>query len=151
MSKVLTASCVGGVVTVQGVPVPGVILISEGVGQSEGILIVDEDRAYYVTNIGNDLDTTLEKLIAALGKLTEALTKATDGFSKAVAALTKIDTAGYIKTVTPGSGGAGGVPSPPVAASDISGITTASGQITTLVTDINAIKAELQTLKGSLQ
>lgn len=145
MSKVLAASCVGGVVSVASVPVPGVTLLSEGVASSTGILIVDEDRAYYVTNIGNDLDTTLEKLIAVLGKLSEALTKATDGFGKAVAALTLLDTKGFLIAAT------AGVPSPPIAAADIAGITTAKTAITTLVTEVGTIKTELETLKGSLQ
>lgn len=145
MSKVLAASCVGGVVTVQGIPVPGVTLLSEGVASSEGILILDADQAYYVTNIGNDLDTTLEKLIAAIAKIATALEKATDGFGKAVAALTKLDTKGFL------IGATAGVPSPPIAASDISGITTASTAITSGVSELNAIKAELETLKGSLQ
>lgn len=145
MSKVLTATCVGGIVSVQGIPVPGVELLSEGVASSEGILIIDEDRAYYVTNIGNDLDTTLEKLIAAIGKIATALTKATDGFGKAVDALTKLDTAAFL------IGAASAVPSPPLAAADIAGITTAKTAITTGVSELNAIKAELETLKGSLQ
>jgi hypothetical protein len=136
MSKVLSASCDAGVVSVAGVPVPGVELLNEGLGSSTGILIVDAERAYYLTNPGNDLDVTLEKVIAALGKVTE-------GLGKAVDALTAIDTAAYIITVTPGGAGAGGIPSPPVAASDISGITAAAA-------DIDALASELETLKGSL-
>ena len=145
MSKVLSATCVGGVVSVNGVPVPGVTLLSEGVASSSGILIVDAERTYYVTNVGNDLDTTLGNLIEVLGKLGEALTKATEGFGKAVDALTKHDTAGFL------IGATAGVPSAPLAAADIAGITTASTAITSLVAEVDSIKAELQTLKGSLQ
>ncbi len=145
MSKVLSASCVGGVVSVNGVPVPGVTLLSEGVASSSGILIVDEDRTYYVTNVGNDLDTTLEKLIAALGKVSDALGKATEGFGKAVDSLTALDTAAFL------IGAQAGVPSPPVAAPDIAGITSASSEITSLAGELDGIKAELETLKGSLQ
>lgn len=144
MSKIVAASCVAGVVTVGGLPVPGVTLLSEGVASSEGILIIDVDRTYYVTNIGNDLDTTLEKLIAALEKLSTALTKTTEGLGKAVDALTKLDTKGFLIAAT------AGVPSPPIAVTDILGITTASTAITTAVTELDAIKVELQTLKGNL-
>jgi len=145
MSKVLGASCVGGVVSVQGFPIPNVELLSEGVAASEGILIIDEDRAYYVTNIGNDLDTTLIKLIAALDKIATALTKASDGLGNAVIALTKLDTKGFLIAAT------AGVPSPPLATSDIAGITTAKTAITAGVAELNVIKAELEVLQGGLQ
>lgn len=138
MSKVLEASCIGGVVSVQGVPVPGVILLSEGVANSDGILIVDEGKAYYLTNIGNDLDTALGKVIEALEKIGAALEKTVDS-------LTAIDTAQYIIAVSGGSGApAVGTPSPPVAAGDISGITSAAAEL-------EAVKAELEALKGNLQ
>lgn len=145
MSKIISATCVGGVVSVAGIPVPGVTLLSEGVANSSGILILDEERAYYVTNIGNDLDTTLGKLIALIEKLADALTKATDGFGKAVDSLTKLDTKGFL------IGAASAVPAAPFIATDIAGITTAKNSITSLIGNINTIKGEIQTLKGNLQ
>lgn len=131
MSKVLEATCVGGVVSVGGVPVPGVVLLSEGVANSTGILIIDEMRAYYITNVGNDLDTTLGKVIEAFDKVIAALEKAVDS-------LTTLDTTGFL------IGAAGAVPSPPVATADIAGITSAAAEL-------EGVKAELETLKGSLQ
>lgn len=144
MSRVLQATCIAGVVSVNGIPVPGVTLLSEGISQSQGILVVDEDRIFYLTNLGNDLETTLEKLIDTITKLNNGLTKTTEGLGKAVAALTKLDTKGFLIAAT------AGVPSPPIAATDILGITTASTAITQAVTELNVIKAEITTLKGNL-
>lgn len=137
MSKVLPASCVGNVVSFQGFPVAGVTVQGAGVASSEGVLIIDEENSFYLANTSPDLNTTLEKLIAVLGKVKTGLTKTASG-------LNKVDTAGYIKTVSGGSGApAVGVAAAPVAASDISGINTS-------VSDIAAIISELETLKGGL-
>lgn len=138
MSKMLPATCVGGVVTAEGVPVPAAEILSEGVGESEGVVFLDEDKARYIAKISPDLKTTLEHLIEALGKAIEALNNAS-------AALTSIDTAGYIIAVSGGSGApAVGTPSPPVATGDISALDTATQ-------GIEAAKAELETLKGMLR
>ncbi len=48
MSKVLQATCTGQVVTAEGVVVPGVQIVAEGVGPSAGILILDGDARWYV-------------------------------------------------------------------------------------------------------
>jgi hypothetical protein len=77
MSKVLQASCVGGVVTA-GDPIPLPVLsadiLSEGVGPSEGILVMDEDEATYVTSNASDLKTTIDKLASSLNTIGNALT-----------------------------------------------------------------------------
>lgn len=134
MSQVLSATCEGGVVKYQGYPVPGVEILSEGIGPSTGILVIDLTRVYYIAKTTTDLDETLDRLIAVLGKVSE-------GLGKAVDALTAIDTAGYIKTVT---GQATGTASPPVATSDISGVTSAIGEIDGIADELQAIKDALK-------
>lgn len=119
MSKVLEASCVGGVVTADGVPVGSAQILSEGVGSSQGVLLLDEDLARYIAKTSPDLKTTLERLITALEKIASALTS--------------LDTAGFLIGVTGGAASpAVGIPGTPVAASDIAAITAAKVQLNTL-------------------
>lgn len=73
MSKTLNASCAAGVVTLNGAPVEAEIL-SEGVGESEGALILDKEKAFYIASNATDLKTTLEKISDALTKVGETLT-----------------------------------------------------------------------------
>ena len=124
MSKVLEATCVAGVVTVDGIPVPAATVLSEGVAQSEGLLILDEDTANYVAKTSPDLKETLDKLSSALDSIASALQA--------------IDTAGYIISVSGGAmSPAIGIPSPPVAVADIA--------------QINAAKAEIDLFKEMLK
>jgi hypothetical protein len=121
MSKIIEATCVGGVVTADDVPVPAAEILSEGVGESEGILILDEDKAKYIAKTSPDLKATLEKLITTLEKLS--------------AALTAIDSAGPLSTTC--GAGPGTATWVPVNASNISAI--------------NALKAEVESFKEMLK
>lgn len=130
MSKTLNASCTAGVVQVGSVPIVADIL-SEGVGSSEGIAVLDENKAFYLAKITPDLKQTLERLM-------EVLEQVKNGLDSAANALTTLDTNGFL------IGATGAVPSPPVAASDISQITAASGQV-------EAISSQIQALSESLR
>lgn len=103
MSKVLPATCEDSVVTCEGVPIPSARILSEGIGESEGVLVLEEDRADYIAKTSPDLKATIEKLIAALGN--------------ASAALSAIDNRVYV--IASGSPDSFG---PPVAAGDISAL-----------------------------
>lgn len=74
MSKVLEATCVAGVVTSELVPVPAADILSEGIGPSEGILILDEDNATYVTSNASDIKSALDSIASALTQIATALT-----------------------------------------------------------------------------
>lgn len=74
MSKILPATCTAGVVTSGGVPVPSAVINSEGVGPSEGILVLDESNASYITSNASDLKTALEQVASALTSIASALT-----------------------------------------------------------------------------
>jgi hypothetical protein len=115
MSKILQASCVGGVVTASGVPVPAATVLSEGVGSSSGVLLLDEDKATYVAKTSPDLKTTLTKIISVLGQLTTALTL--------------IDTKVMVTTCGAGPGTAGPTP---LAASNITQIASIQAELTIL-------------------
>jgi hypothetical protein len=106
----LAATCLAGIVTADGLPVLGATLLSEGLGPSSGILVLqDDDGKYYVAKTSTDLNTTLTQLITAL--------------SHVASALAAID----VKPV----GGTGSAPAP-AAAADIAAITTASAALATL-------------------
>jgi hypothetical protein len=121
MSKLIEATCQNGVVTADGVPVPAADILSEGVGSSEGVLLLDGEQAKYLAKISPDLKTTLDKLITALEKIASALS-AIDGVGS------------LITTCGAGPGSATWIP---VATADIAAINTA--------------KSQLQTLKGALK
>lgn len=74
MSKILEATCAGGVVTADGLPVSGATVLSEGVAPSSGILIMQGDEKTYVAKTSPDLNLTLARLAEALGNIATALT-----------------------------------------------------------------------------
>ncbi len=79
MSKILEASCALGIVTSEGVPVLTADILSEGVGSSSGVLILDEDLGTYITSNATDLKTTIEKLASSLNTIATALTSIAAG------------------------------------------------------------------------
>ncbi len=74
MSKILKASCEGGVVTCESVPVTDAEILSEGIGASVGILALDEDESTYLTSNADDIKESLDKIASALGQIVLALT-----------------------------------------------------------------------------
>ncbi len=138
MTKVLEASCVGGVVTVDGFAVPSATILSEGVGASNGVVLLDDDQAFYINATSADLKSTLDTLIDVLTEVKTAL-------DKTVASLTSIDTHAPLLVATTGTAVAqtGTATWVPVAATNIAGITTAATQIAVL-------KGQLQTLSEGL-
>lgn len=127
MSKMLEASCVGGVVTAQGVPVPAAEILSQGVGASTGRVIIDEDDAAYIADISPDLKSVLDNLIDALGQVKTSLDQIGTSLTSIGAGMTGPTTA-----------------PPPTLAVDVAVITTAS-------TAIGATKVQLQTLQSALR
>lgn len=127
MSKMLDASCVAGVVTSEGVPVPTATILSEGVGPSSGVLLLDEDKARYIAKISPDLKATIEKLIDALTETASALNSTVSAFLSIASGMTGSTTA-----------------PPPTLAADLLPITTSASSIT-------ATKVLLETLKEMLR
>ncbi len=93
MSKVIEAICVAGVVTAGGVPVPAADKLSEGVGASEGVLILDEDLAKYIAKTSPDLKTTLGDLSSLLGTIAGTLTTISTALTSIGAGMTGPTTA----------------------------------------------------------
>lgn len=115
MTKIIEASCVQSVVSADGVTVPAAEILSEGIGTSDGILVMDGEKAYYIPKAFSNLKSTLDSLSDALGGIASALTL--------------IDAKVMATTCPAGPGTAGPTP---LAASDIAAITTAKAEIDTL-------------------
>jgi hypothetical protein len=114
MAKALQGSCIGGVVSVGSLPVPGTKILSEGVGPSDGLVVIDNEECTYVPKTSGDLKTTLDKITQALGQV--------------ISALTTIDA----KPV----GGTGSAPAP--------GAATNIAQLTSLQAELSALKGMLK-------
>lgn len=127
----VAATLEGGKVKVGGKEIAGAVVLSEGVGDSAGVLFVYGLQAFYMAKISPDLALTLDRLIAALEKVSTALGSASSGISA-------LDGAGFL------IGASAAVPGPPVAAGNVSSINSAKS-------DLDAIKDELETLMGDLR
>ncbi len=127
MSKAIPATCTAGLVTAQGVPVPAAEILSQGVGSSSGVLVLDEDEAFYIAKVTPDLDAALEQVIAALTQAVTALNNVATTFTATFATMTGPTTA-----------------APPTGPTGVANISTAA-------TAITAAKTQLQTLKGMLR
>lgn len=128
MSKILPATANAlGIVTADGVPVTAAQILSLGKQQSSGLLFLDGDKAWYFPSSATDIKTTITKLSNSITSLNAALTQI-------ATTLTSIG-AGMLGPATA---------PPPTLAADVLVIT---GKVTELV----AIKAELETLKEALK
>lgn len=123
----IDATCSGKEVTAAGVVVENAVILSEGEGESSGILLLEGDKPKYITSNATDLKTTLEKTVAALNKTSETLIKIST-------TLTSI-----------GAGMTGPTTAPPgTLATDVADIVSKANELT-------ATASELETLKGALK
>lgn len=121
MSKTLAATCSGSAVKVDGVAVPSAVILSEGVGESTGVVLLDEDKAFYLAKISPDLKTAIERTIEGLEAAKTALT----------------ETATVLPIIAaPGTTAAA---------------TAAAAQITSAVGSMTSAISALNTLKGALK
>jgi len=72
-AKIFAASCEDGKVMIEGFEIEATIL-SEGVGSSTGIVILEGSTAFYISKSSTDLKGTLESTIAAFESSSDALT-----------------------------------------------------------------------------
>ena len=71
--KVFKAQCAANVVTVDGLPVSAEVQ-SNGVGSSEGLLLIEKDGVYYVCSSSEDLKDLIQALNGCLTDILSALT-----------------------------------------------------------------------------
>lgn len=127
MSKILSAKVQGGVVKVGELVIDDAVIFSEGAANSDGVLMLDEDKQFYFAKTTPDLKTTLEQVSIALDKAATAITKISTTFTSVAAGMTGPTTA-----------------PPPTIAADVALLVTYS-------TAISAAKTQLDTLKGALK
>ncbi len=126
MSKALPASCAAGVVLTGGIPVPSAEILSSGVGPSSGVLILDEDEAFYIPDTTPDLDTTLAQIITALTQVSQAL-------AQTVLALNVLDNKPL-----------GALPPVPAVTANSTAITAAAAAVTAATAQLTVLKAILK-------
>ena len=127
MAKILEATCTGGVVKVGAIVIDDAVILSKGLGDSEGVLLIEEFQSTYIPSQASDLEDTLTQLIAALEKVADAVTKTSTTFTSVGAGMTGPTTA-----------------PPPTLAVDVA-------LLVTYATAITAAKTQLETLKGVLK
>lgn len=73
MTKLLEATCENNVVKVGGLVVEAEV-VTQGKQSSTGIVLLNEDRAFYIATNTTDIVTVIEKLSSVLGNISGALT-----------------------------------------------------------------------------
>src|ERR1044071_5853784 len=68
MPKILEATCTAAVVTVYELPVEAVIL-TQGTAESEGLLLMQDDKAYYVAANTSDIVNLIDSMKAIIDKI----------------------------------------------------------------------------------
>jgi len=81
MSVILDATCTGKIVNTVGMPVPTAEILSEGNGPSEGVLLMQGGKQYYVTSNATDLKEVITKLNDLIPKLVTAFTSIASGMT----------------------------------------------------------------------
>jgi hypothetical protein len=127
MSRILEATCVAGVVTAEGVPVPIAEIFSAGIAPSEGLLIMQDGKAFYITSNAEDIEATLDGVSDAITSLTATIAQLITTFGSFAAAMTGPTTA-----------------PPPTLAAELAVLTAKSVELT-------ATKAALELLKAGLK
>jgi hypothetical protein len=142
MSKILEASCENGVVTAEGVVVPNAEILSSGIGASQGTLILDGDKAWYLPKASSNLETTLTQTISALSQIKI-------GLDKVASALPQLKNGALVgATAAEALGAAGAVAAANMAMAFVDADVTA---ISTASSGVEAAKEELQELEGELK
>jgi len=124
--RLFEATAEAGVVKVGDVTIGEALILSGGVGDSEGILLIQEGKAYYIASSANDLSVTLENAIQAFNKVKDSLTKIGTILTSIGAGMTGPTTA-----------------PPPTLAVDVAVISTNVAALTTAISQLSTLKDEL--------
>lgn len=127
MTRLFEATCVGGIVMVDGLPIPDAVILTQGTAASEGMLVLNKGIAYYVTSNTEDIEDLLTKLVSTLGTVTSVLNTIAATFTSVGAGMTGPTTA-----------------PPPTLVTDVASIITAATNITTKATEFTAMKELLK-------
>ena len=127
MSNVRAATIQSGEVKVGSLPVADAVILSQGLGDSSGVLVIQGGLSYYIAKTSPDLDSTIQKTMDALEDLASVL-------NKIATTLTSIGAGMTGPTTAP----------PPTLAVDVASIVSKA-------TEITATRTALNTLKGALK
>lgn len=74
MTRVLAATCENSEVKISGLTVQEAEILSEGIGQSTGCVIISKDKVFYITSNATDLKDSITKVVEAITKISSILT-----------------------------------------------------------------------------
>lgn len=114
-------------VSVEGFPLTDVEVLGAGQAASEGIVLVQGGKVFYIPSASSNVVDTIDQIIAALDSLTPAITTIATTLTAIGAGMTGPSTA-----------------PPPTLPSNVI-------DITANVTELGLVKTELETLKGALK
>lgn len=123
----LEGECTNEIVKIEDLPISDAQILSIGKGESTGIVLMIGEKSYYLTSNATDIETTIEKINDIADNLSDAL-------SKIANVLTSIGSGMTGPTTAP----------PPTLATDVAAING-------YVSEIDAAKSDLETLKGDLK
>lgn len=74
MTSSFEAICISGIVTtLLGEIIPGIKILGEGKGPSEGVAVVTESGAYYLPKLSSDITIIIDSLITDITQISTAL------------------------------------------------------------------------------
>lgn len=79
--KIFNASLKDGQVYIGDIPVPDATVLSQGTGNSSGILLLSENQCIYIAQISDDIKSALTLLANAFSTLSTDVEVATGGTS----------------------------------------------------------------------
>ncbi len=74
MSKILDASCVAQIVTVDGKPVATALIQSQGTKSSDGVLLMEGDKQTYVTSNASDIKDLISQVTDLIQLVSDTFT-----------------------------------------------------------------------------
>ncbi len=92
----MEATCEGGTVTAGGAVVAEADILSAGVGQSDGVLLLDNDKAKYIASNASDISDLIVSLCTIIEKVAliatglDSVTLSPGGQTANIAALTAL-------------------------------------------------------------
>lgn len=81
MTRIFDATCVAGVVKVEGIEIPDVEIITQGTKSSTGILILNGNEKKYVTANTTDIVDFLDEVAGVLNTIATTLTAIGSGMT----------------------------------------------------------------------
>ncbi len=79
MGKIIEASCESGIVTADENSVAGAVILSEGIAPSDGVLILQDEKQFYVAKTSGDLKDLIQSVCDILTNVVTVLSSHDSG------------------------------------------------------------------------